>query len=147
MLEKKTSYKQAQLAALIPHQPPMLLVDTVTDVDEHKLTATFCCHQQPHPLAPEGHWPNYLLIEFAAQAIACHGALAGQQSFTRAAIGRIKALSFYCASLDDYRELPVSVTVELIEVNGATCLYRFNAHARNTVLAQGEALLIGVPAS
>jgi predicted hotdog family 3-hydroxylacyl-ACP dehydratase len=64
------------IAALLPHQPPMLLLDKVVAYDDTTLIASVAITESSLFLAPEGV-PGYVGIEYMAQAC---GAFAGAQA-------------------------------------------------------------------
>jgi predicted hotdog family 3-hydroxylacyl-ACP dehydratase len=61
------------IASLLPHQPPMILLDQVTDYDENSLTAEVTIREDTLFLAPDGV-PGHVGVEYMAQAC---GAYAG----------------------------------------------------------------------
>lgn len=63
------------IESLLPHRPPMLLVDAVSDYDAESI----CVQTTPDPHAwyadTHGNMPVHIVIELMAQAIAAHEAL------------------------------------------------------------------------
>ena len=63
-------------AHLIPHAGAMCLLDEVVEWDAQRLHARSATHQQPdNPLRADGRLHAVNLCEYAAQAMAVHGAL------------------------------------------------------------------------
>ena len=69
---------KAGIAALIPHAGPMCLLDQVTSWTATAITASSRTHlDADNPLRVDGTIPTLSAIEYAAQAMAAHGALSG----------------------------------------------------------------------
>jgi predicted hotdog family 3-hydroxylacyl-ACP dehydratase len=57
---------------LLPHRPPMVLVDSLVSVDvDACVTRTTCRMSQDSPLAVDGRVPRMLVLEMLAQSAAC----------------------------------------------------------------------------
>lgn len=66
----------AEIARLIPHQGRMCLLDAVLECSPTRIRCRTRSHRQgSHPLGIEGELPSVAAIEYAAQAMALHGAL------------------------------------------------------------------------
>ncbi len=66
----------AEIARLIPHQGRMCLLDAVLDCSPARIRCRARSHRDPaNPLASEGALLSPAAIEYAAQAMALHGAL------------------------------------------------------------------------
>ncbi len=83
----------AAIAARIPHAGRMCLLDRVIAWDEDGIVCESDGHRTddrdrrrdgPHPLARDGALPATAAIEYAAQAMALHGALIGERAATAA---------------------------------------------------------------
>jgi predicted hotdog family 3-hydroxylacyl-ACP dehydratase len=73
-----TALTKAEIAALIPHAGAMCLLDGVVHWDAVKIRCTSRSHRDPeNPLRADGQLPAVCGIEYAAQAMAVHGGLAG----------------------------------------------------------------------
>ena len=69
---------KGQIAALIPHAGAMCLLDEVTRWDDAGVSALARTHRDAaNPLRIAGRLPAWSAIEYAVQAMAVHGALAG----------------------------------------------------------------------
>ena len=72
---------RAGIAGLIPHSGAMCLLDGVVAWDAWRIRCTSRSHRDPHnPLRADGRLPALCAIEYAAQAMAVHGSLAGSIS-------------------------------------------------------------------
>ena len=66
----------AAISTLIPHQGRMCLLDAVLDCSAERITCTATSHTAAdHPLRGANGLPAPVGIEYAAQAMALHGAL------------------------------------------------------------------------
>jgi predicted hotdog family 3-hydroxylacyl-ACP dehydratase len=73
-----TVLTKAEIAALIPHAGSMCLLDGVVHWDNVTIRCMSRSHRDPeNPLRADGQLRAVCGIEYAAQAIAVHGALAG----------------------------------------------------------------------
>lgn len=73
-----TALTKAELATLIPHAGAMCLLDGVVHWDAVKIRCMSRSHRDPdNPLRADGQLPAVCGVEYAAQAMAVHGALAG----------------------------------------------------------------------
>ena len=73
-----TTLTKAELATLIPHAGAMCLLDGVVHWDAVKIRCMSRSHRDPeNPLRADGQLPAVCGVEYAAQAMAVHGALAG----------------------------------------------------------------------
>ncbi|HEX4195016.1 MAG TPA: phosphotransferase, partial [Stellaceae bacterium] len=69
---------RAEIATLIPHAGKMCLLDRVIAWDEQRIACQSTAHRDPdNPLRKDGRLGVLAAIEFAAQAMAAHGRLAG----------------------------------------------------------------------
>ena len=69
---------RTQIATLIPHAGAMCLLDAVIAWDATTITCLASSHRTPtNPLAARGRLEVVCGVEYAAQAMAVHGALAG----------------------------------------------------------------------
>ncbi len=117
----------AQIATLIPHQGRMCLLDAVLDCTPERLTCRASSHRAAdHPL----RCPSGLLapvgIEYAAQAMALHGALKakpgvdGRPGFLASA----RSVRLHVARLDDVAGALI-VQVEHAAGDERQAMYRF----------------------
>jgi len=85
---------QAEIAGLIPHAGAMCLLDGVVDWDENRIRCVSRSHLDAgNPLRAGGRLPAVCGIEYAAQAMAIHGGLAGS--------ARARPRAGYLASVRD----------------------------------------------
>jgi len=133
------------ILAHIPHQGPMCLNDSVEHWDAERLCCTALSHRDPqNPLRAHGRLSALIGVEYAAQAVAIHGALLGG-SAAPGMLGSVRSLVCECAWLDD---LPGLLRVEVARLGGdaAALLYRFQIHASGRRLLSGRlSIILGTP--
>lgn len=123
------------IAARVPHQGRMCLLDSVLQASENGLLCAADSHRDPgNPLRQQGRLGAACGIEYAGQAMALHGALLAEAQGHAAPAGgmlvSVRAVTFHAARLDGVAaRLLVSVLSDA--VSGPTRLYRFTLHAEN----------------
>ena len=138
---------RVDIARLIPHSGTMCLLDHVEHWDVETIRCVATSHRAgDNPLAERGVLPALAGIEYAAQAMATHGAL------TAARKGRPRA--GYLASLRDVRctvrrldELPgdLAITARQLIGGGAQVIYDFSvSHDDRDVLTGRAAVVLDV---
>jgi predicted hotdog family 3-hydroxylacyl-ACP dehydratase len=138
----------AQIAALIPHHGAMCLLHEVTHWD----ASAIVCRAQSHrladnPLREEGRLHAVCGVEYAAQAMAVHGALLKQQSGLDAdsprggRLAAIRSLDLMTDRLDTCTsDLEVHATQLMGDAN--SMVYAFSVQAGGQMLVQGKATVI-----
>jgi predicted hotdog family 3-hydroxylacyl-ACP dehydratase len=130
-----------KLAALLPHQGAMCLLDKVVSWDATTLTALATSHQSTtNPLNQGNHLLAHCGVEYAAQAAAVHLAVkALQQSLTvpqkgyLAAVNQLQWQSPYLEYLG-----PLTIQVEQLVAQTRGCIYYFNISADNQSQVSGR---------
>jgi len=135
---------RAQIAGLIPHSGAMCLLDGVLQWDASRIVCVSRSHRAgDNPLRAEGQLPAVCGVEYAAQAMAVHGGLAGK-------VGR-RPRAGYLASLRDLecrrRRLDdlageLVVEAELVAGDGAHVIYRFKLRVGEVEVLTGQALVV-----
>ncbi|MHB1074944.1 3-hydroxylacyl-ACP dehydratase [Thiobacillus sp.] len=132
------------IAAHIPHQGAMCLLDAVPEWSDTLIVCRAVSHTSPtNPLRAEGRLGAAAGIEYAAQAMAVHGALiAGDEAPPRQGyLTSVRSVSLHAARLDD---LPgaLAVRAERLSGDGNHILYQFSlAHAGRRLL-EGRAAVV-----
>ena len=81
------------IAALVPHQGDMCLLERVIAWDEQRVVVESSTHRSAtNPLRRDGRLSAVHLCEYGAQAMAVHGALKAKQGGRRPAPGMLVAL-------------------------------------------------------
>ena len=134
----------AWIAARIPHQGSMCLLDAVTDWSGEHIVCRAVGHTDPaHPLREAGRLGAACGIEYAAQAMAVHGALvAGTDAAPRQGyLTSVRGVTLHVDRLDD---LPGALAVRAERVSGDAnhVLYRFAVHHGDRCLLEGRAAMV-----
>jgi predicted hotdog family 3-hydroxylacyl-ACP dehydratase len=143
-----------RIQALIPHGPSMCLLDRVLSWD----ALTINCETRSHldvdnPLRFRGRLSAICGIEYAAQALALHGALrsAGAAPFAVSATNQVMPPQGYLASVRDIccnvRFLEacttaIDVSAELVFDDATRVIYDFALHSVHTPLVTGRAAVV-----
>jgi predicted hotdog family 3-hydroxylacyl-ACP dehydratase len=134
----------AWLLAHIPHQGSMCLLDRIDSWDPHHIHCTATSHRAlNNPLRAHGRLGAACGIEYAAQAMAAHGALlATADSAPRAGyLASVRAVELKVARLDDIAaDLRIGAERESGDDN--TILYGFSVFTGQEVLLSGRAIVV-----
>ncbi|MEQ1806286.1 MAG: hydroxymyristoyl-ACP dehydratase [Burkholderiaceae bacterium] len=131
-----------EIARLIPHQGAMCLLAGVAQWDAESITCQARNHRDlAHPLRSSSGLLSTCLIEYAAQAMALHGALRVGEPMRPGFLAAARDVQFTRLRLDD---LPPASPDELGII--ATCraadarqlLYDFSAFHAGALLASGR---------
>ncbi|AOF86707.1 putative 3-Oxoacyl-[acyl-carrier-protein] reductase [Hydrogenophaga sp. RAC07] len=134
----------AWIAARIPHQGRMCLLDAVTDWSADHIVCHALSHTDPaHPLRAAGRLGASNGIEYAAQAMAVHGALvAGADAAPRQGyLTSVRSVTLHAERLDDLPG-PLSVRAERLSGDANHVLYRFTLHHGERCLLEGRAAVV-----
>ena len=135
---------KADIAALIPHSGAMCLLDGVTSWDDTRISAWSRTHLDPdNPLRSDGAIPSLSAIEYAAQAMATHGALAGSIAGRPRAGYLVSLRGVVCltASLDDF-EGDLSVDAERVAGDMERVMYSFSLRIGEAQVLSGKATVV-----
>ncbi|NIF45791.1 hotdog family protein [Burkholderia sp. Tr-862] len=144
-----TTLDRAWIAAHIPHDGAMCVLDRVEAWDAARIRCSATSHRDPHnPLRSRGRLASVCGIEYAAQAMAVHGALLGAQQEqteqTRPRAGYLASVRNVDAFVDrlDTFALPLIVDAERIGGDDCTVLYGFALRCGDRVLLSGRAAVM-----
>jgi predicted hotdog family 3-hydroxylacyl-ACP dehydratase len=130
------------IAALIPHSGTMRLLDRIDAVSETELSCTALSHLSPeNPLRSGAHLPVSAGIEYAAQAMAAHGALTRRDSAPRRGFLVIASGVAWNADRLDVPETELAVRIVRLAVNGGAAQYSFTLTAGPSVEVTGTLML------
>lgn len=132
------------IAARIPHQGSMCLLDAVTEWSADHIICRAVGHTDPaHPLRAAGRLGAANGIEYAAQAMAVHGALvAGAHAAPRQGyLTSVRSVTLHAERLDDLQG-PLSVRAERVSSDVNNVLYRFTLHHGERCLVEGRAAVV-----
>ena len=141
---------RATIERLIPHAGAMCLLDSVATATELEVLCHASGHRAAdHPLRVDGRLPAVVAIEYAAQAMAAHGALA-QATAVAGVDARpgylvaVREVELHVERLDDLEE---DLDVHATRTGGdATSLaYDFAVRAGERILVSGRAIVMLAP--
>lgn len=129
---------RAWLAANLPHQGAMSLLDTIARWDDAGLTAVATGHRsRENPLRRGDELPIACAIEYGAQAAAAHGALLDSRPSGPGMLVAVRSVDFHAERLDDVAG-DLDIRVEHMGGGDAGVLYRFAVSAAGRLLAEGR---------
>ncbi|MDP1742560.1 MAG: hotdog family protein [Polaromonas sp.] len=137
------------IARRIPHQGNMCLLDEVTGWDAQHIMCQTRSHQaSDNPLRAHGRLGAACGVEYAAQAMAVHGALMGEAlaegGNTRPRAGylaSVRSVSLLVTQLDT-QSGPLTVSAERVTGDDNTALYSFELRASTKILLRGRAVVV-----
>lgn len=132
------------IAAHIPHQGAMCLLDRVVDWSAHAIHCLAVSHLDPaNPLRAEARLGAASGIEYAAQAMAVHGALlAGATDSPRQGyLTSLRGVSLHVARLDD-RPGALEIRAERLSGDQNHILYHFSLSHAGRCLIEGRAAVV-----
>jgi predicted hotdog family 3-hydroxylacyl-ACP dehydratase len=126
------------LAGLVPHAGNMCLLERVVAHDEQSIQCAARSHRNPdQPLRRDGRLSALHLAEYAAQAMAVHGALAAGGKARPGLLAALRDLRLHAAFIDDVEaELVIDAIRRVVQKDGS--LYEFRVHAGGRLLAEGR---------
>jgi predicted hotdog family 3-hydroxylacyl-ACP dehydratase len=133
----------------IPHQGGMCLLDGVVSWSSTRVQCRSSTHRDPtNPLRAHGRLAAVCGIEYAAQAMAVHGALIAsrirsspQNTAVAGYLASVRNVALYASRLDDI-EGDLIATAELVTGDEHTVLYDFSVSAGERILLAGRATIV-----
>ena len=131
------------IAAHIPHRGSMCLLDRVEYWDPERIVCLAGSHRNPdHPLRSRGRLGSVCGIEYAAQAMAVHGALLSSGKPTRAGyLVSVRVTRLHVPRLDDIAA-ELAVAASCISASENNLLYQFEVLAEDRLLLEGRAAVM-----
>lgn len=149
MSDTHTNFRdRSWIAARIPHQGSMCLLDAVRDWDATRAQCVARSHRAAdNPLRHRDRLGAVCAIEYAAQAMAVHAALLAESAGADAQrpgagfLTSARAVHLAVARLDD---IAADLEIEVERISGASdsVLYQFAISADGRVLANGRAAVM-----
>ena len=144
--------QHADIASRIPHQHSMCLLDRVTAWDNLQIHCEATSHRSPtNPLRAHGRLGASCGIEYAAQAMALHGALVDERPGESNAVDRTPARGGYlvsvrsvtlCVEQLDTILGPLTINAERLSGDAGTVLYGFTVLDGVITLLSGRAIVV-----
>lgn len=132
----------ATLAGLVPHRGAMCLLDEVVRVDDEVITCRAVSHRDPdNPLREEGILPALSGIEYAAQAMAAHGALRESRGSRPGMLAAVRDVVLSVERLDDIVD-DLEITARRLLDDSGRLLYEFEVQAGARQLLRGRAAVV-----
>lgn len=135
---------KAAIASVIPHAGDMCLLDGVIECDSQRIRCISGAHRDPtNPLRCDDELPALCGIEYAAQAMAFHGARdAGYDSKPSAGyLAALRDVSCERMRLDDLAD-DLVIEAEKVMGDEARVIYSFNIHAGAVRILSGRATVV-----
>jgi len=138
------------IARRIPHQGSMCLLDAVLAWDHEHIRCQAGSHRSPdHPLRAHGRLGAACGVEYAAQAMAVHGALVGESRDSTGGttpprggyLAGMRNVTLHVDRLDTV-DAPLSVHAQRITGDDNTVLYSFSVQAGERPLVTGRAMVV-----
>jgi predicted hotdog family 3-hydroxylacyl-ACP dehydratase len=134
------------IAARVPHAGRMCLLGGVLRATPQAITCTADSHRAAdHPLRQDGRLGAACGVEYAAQAMALHGALlACQRQAAQPRMGMLislRGVRLHAVRLDDV-QADLTVHAECEADNGDHCVYGFHLSAAGRPLLEGRAVVV-----
>jgi predicted hotdog family 3-hydroxylacyl-ACP dehydratase len=132
------------IGAHIPHAGKMCLLDKVLSWDASRIECRTSTHRDSdNPLRAHGRLGCACGIEYAAQAMAVHGALiaGGAAAPASGYLVGVRRVLLHVARLDDI-ESDLWVSSERVHSDGTTALYEFSVHNTARAFLSGRATIV-----
>ena len=132
------------IAAHIPHQGAMCLLDRVLAWDAQRFVCSASSHRDANnPLRQFDRLGAACGIEYAAQAMAVHGALAAplEAPPRPGMLVSVRAVQLHATRIDDL-VADLTVNAERISGDASMLLYQFSVHAADRLLLEGRASVL-----
>lgn len=144
-----STLQHADIARRIPHQGSMCLLERVSAWDTQQIRCEASSHRDSdNPLRAHGRLGAACGIEYAAQAMAVHGALLAESGAGAASLGptlgylaSVRGVTLHVDRLDDLSDA-LSIHAERLSGDSTTILYSFTVHAGRRLLLGGRAAVI-----
>lgn len=131
-----------EIAGLVPHQGAMCLLEEVLEWDERTITCRATSHRDPaNPLRSAGRLAAIIGVEYAAQAVAVHGALHAGAHAKQGYLAAIRDLECAAERLDTVAE---DLTIHAMQVaaESGRLLYDFRIVAGGRELLRGRLTVV-----
>lgn len=135
---------KAVLAGMIPHAGTMCLLDGVIQWDASSIRCVASSHRDPqNPLAIDGTLGAVCGAEYAAQAMAVHGGLAGVvgERPKSGYLMSLRALGLHRERLDDLAG-DLVIDAERLTGEGFQIVYRFAVACEEKLILDGRAAVL-----
>ena len=135
---------KTEIAARIPHQGRMCLLDRVESWDDGRIVCRAVSHRDTdHPLRAADRLGAANGIEYAAQAMAVHGALLATNNARPPAgyLTSVRSVRLYIDRLDTTDD-ELHIVAERLSGDAVSVLYAFSVSAAGRCLLDGRATAV-----
>jgi predicted hotdog family 3-hydroxylacyl-ACP dehydratase len=132
------------IATHIPHAGSMCLLDEVLSWDTTHIECRSATHRAAdNPLRAHGRLGSACGVEYAAQAMALHGALVAGRACAPTAgyLAGVRAVMLHVERLDDIPN-DLLISGERLHGNDAVVMYQFSVHEAARALLTGRATIV-----
>lgn len=130
------------IARLVPHGGAMCLLHEVLEADAGSIRARAVGHRDAaHPLREGGVLPALCGLEYAAQAMAVHGAICEGGTKRPGMLAALRDVELAVERLDDIAG-DLTVDAHCLMSEGGRFLYRFQVRAGSRELLSGRATVV-----
>lgn len=132
------------IAAHIPHQGSMCLLENVLEWSGQRIVCEALSHTDPmNPLRATDRLGAATGVEYAAQAMAVHGALLAPSTTepTQGYLTSVRGLSLHVDRLDNLCG-PLRIRAERLSGDARLILYQFHIHHGERCLIEGRASVV-----
>ena len=127
-----------ELAELLPHKGAMCLLEAVERWDAESIVCRAVSHRDPaNPLRVGSRLPAICGAEYAAQAMAVHGALAAPGNLRAGMLAALREVKLFVCALDDVSG-DLSIHARKLFTEGHRMLYEFSIEAETGKLVTGR---------
>jgi predicted hotdog family 3-hydroxylacyl-ACP dehydratase len=134
------------IAARIPHSGSMCLLERVVEWDSEKIFCEAINHRDAnHPLAQNGKLDATAAIEYAAQAMAVHGALiAESKADAKPRVGYLASVRDVNCNVPYLHTLAGALRIEATRLTGeeSRVMYEFRVSNEGRVCVTGRAAVV-----
>ncbi|VAX15182.1 3-hydroxydecanoyl-[ACP] dehydratase [hydrothermal vent metagenome] len=138
---------KARLSELIPHAGNMVLIDSVETWDNNEIVCKASSHTDPeNPLRDGNQLGSICIIEYAAQAMAVHGALVAgaQEKPEEGYLGGLKDITLFVGRLDNLESNLEIYANRKIAINDSF-VYDFSVSYGEAPVAEGRLFVFTKP--
>jgi predicted hotdog family 3-hydroxylacyl-ACP dehydratase len=137
----------AAIAARIPHSGPMCLLERVVEWDGEHIVCEATSHTlESNPLRREKLLDAHCAIEYAAQAMAVHGALLSEadRHSSQPTVGYLASVRDVQCHVTTLHDLPSPLRVQAQRITGEATrvLYEFQVHSAARLCVSGRAAVV-----
>lgn len=133
-----------RIAELIPHSGRMCLLDSASRWDDESIACLATSHRRDdNPLRREGRLGAVCALEYAAQAMALHGALtaAGHRRAAGGLLAAARDLVLHRERLDD-ADPTLCIEARRVQGEASRVIYEFRVWDGRGTIAQGRAAVV-----